>query len=431
MVAMTVGAIVLAGLFYVVKGQQTAYYQGHLQRGAQGAARAALQYVEERVQMAGFGMDASLAFDFDRYAALPCPAQAAPCQRDRVNGNDELVFYSRNPRYWVPETYDPPGLPLTNPPVPRQPVGNAWRIASVDPNTVIIDAHGQDTFTKGQILQAVCRGAESYAYFTVAATVQVGGARGDIVQGTRIPLAASAAGDPFRRQTAFAPQAGATHPCFDMGTARLFLIDRYRFHVRPVAVPRTRGEGTALGVEYRPYLVLDRGLDTNGSGGPDDDDEIVVAEGIEIFQVAYTMTNGALAPRGTVVGQPIAFAPGMPGVRGGDGMTTLAFPGPAAGISPNGPEYAQTSWAQFAVGPPPDDNRMTDHQANIRGVSIAIVARGADPDPGVDAYRERILPVLNMNAFPPWLDPTTPYNRARLESTVLVRNMVSRGVTDF
>jgi type IV pilus assembly protein PilW len=430
MVAMAVGAVVLAALFYVVTGQQTAYYQGHLQRGAQGAARAALQYVEDRVQMAGFGMDASLAFDFDRYVPLPCPAQEAPCLRDKVNGNDELVFYSRNPRYWVPETYDPPGLPLTNPPVPAQPVGNAWRISSVDANTVIIDAHGQDTFTKGQILQAVCRGAESYAYFTVAANVQIGGTRGDIVQGTRIPLVASSAGDPFRRQAAFLPQGGATHPCFNMGTARLFLIDRYRFHVRPIAVPRTRGEGTVPQGEFRPYLVLDRGLDANGNG-PDDADEIVLAEGIEIFQVAYVMTNGGLAPRGTVVGQPIAFAQGMPGVRGGDAMTTLAFPGPLAGISPNAPEYAQTSWAQFAVGPPPDDNRMTDHQANIRAVRISIVARGPDPDPAVDARREAITPVLNMNALPAWLDPTTPYNRARLDSTVLVRNMVSRGVTDF
>ncbi len=66
-IAVAVSAIVLAALFGVVQSQQTAFFQGQLQRGAQGAARAALTYVEQRVMLAGYGMDAPLAFDFQYY----------------------------------------------------------------------------------------------------------------------------------------------------------------------------------------------------------------------------------------------------------------------------------------------------------------------------------------------------------------------------
>jgi type IV pilus assembly protein PilW len=227
-----------------------------------------------------------------------------------------------------------------------------------------------------------------------------------------IPLLGAEAADPFRRQDATADG------CFTSGTARAFQIDRFRFHVRPVPT------GTGI----TPYLVLDAGLDLNGDG-PDEAEEVIVAEGIESFQVGYVMTNAALAPRGTVPGTPIAFAPGAAGATGGSGMTTLEFPGLQ---NPDQTVYQPTSWYRYALGPTPTvaPERLTDHQANIRGVRITLVARGPEPEPGAPRA-EITTPILNQDALPPWIQANVSYNRARVETTVLVRNMVSRGMNDF
>jgi type IV pilus assembly protein PilW len=393
MVALAITGVVLAALFTVVQGQQTAFYDGNLQRAAQSSARTALSYVEQRVATAGFGMDASLAFDFTN-ATAPCPPLAVPCQRDRVDGNDELVFFARNPRYWTPDAYT------------ADPVGNAWRIITVGAGTVTVSAHANDTFVKGRILQAVCRNSERYAYFTVSQTATVGAAPNPTFP---IMLTAVTASDPFQRQDQ------ATAACFNSGEARMFLIDRFRFHVRPVP----------LGATTQPYLVMDPGLDANNNG-PDDADEVVVAEGIESFQVGYEMTSALLAPRGTVPGTAIAFAGGFPGATAGSAMTTLVFPGV---VNPGQTDYQPTSWYGYSVGPPPDTTRTTDHQANIRAVRVSIVARGPDPDPR-NRRTEILLPVLNQNALPAWIDPTVAYHRTRVDATIPARNMVARAILD-
>ncbi len=399
MVSIAISAIVLAALFGVVQSQQTAFFQGHLQRAAQSNARQALAFVEQRLATAGYGMDAPLAFDFQYYAAAPCPALASPCPRDSMTGNDELVFYARNPRYWVPE--DRTGA--------FQPSGNAWRVLQVTSGNVTLQGRTGDHFEKGRILQVVCQNGDKYAYMTAAANVAKLAAPASVT----ITLAASSASNPFLRQDA---TTGVS--CFSDGTARAFLIDRFRFHVRPV--PASRG--------YIPYLVLDTGLDANGDG-PDEAEEIVVAEGIESFQVGYVLTNPALDPRGTKAGVAITFAPGALGTASASGLTTLAYPGT---VNPGQWEYQPTSWYRYAVGPTPmiASERLTDHQANIRAVRVAIVARGPDPDP-TRARADVLLPILNQNALPAWISADVPYNRARVETTVAVRNMVARAMNDF
>ncbi len=399
LISTAIAAIVLATLFGVVQSQQAAYYQGHLQRAAQGSARAALAFVEQRLATAGYGMDAPLTFDFQYYAAAPCPALAGTCPRDSTNGNDELVFYARNPRYWVPN--DRSGA--------FQPSGNAWRVTALDSASVTLAVRTGDHFEKGRILQVVCQGAAKYAYMTLAENVP----RVTAPASRAISLVASTDGNPFQRQAVAAPEA-----CFSDGTARAFLIDRFRFHVRPV-------QGTNGVV---PYLVLDAGLDANGDG-PDEAEETIVAEGIESFQVGYVMTSSTLTPRGTTPGTAIAFTAGTAGATTGTGMTTLDYPGT---LDPGEWEYQPTSWFRYAVGPTPmiSPERLTDHQANIRAVRIAIVARGPDPDPA-RPRADILLPILNQNALPSWISATTPYSRARVETTVPVRNMVARAMNDF
>jgi type IV pilus assembly protein PilW len=396
-VAMTVSAVVIAGVVGVVNAQQRAYFDGHRQRAAQSNGRAALIHLEQAIALAGYGMDAPLAFDFDRYdgaADGKCPADLDPCPRDAIANSDELVFHHRNPRYWTPEDYG------------TDPAGKAWRITALGSTSVTVNARVGDVFPEGQILQAVCRAGEDYAYFTVGENKQAATAGA-----LTIPLSASDDADPFRRQNA------ATSACFTGGQARLFLVERKRFHVRPVA----------NGDAKDPYLVLDTGVDVNLDGTIDQADEFVLAEGVELLQFAYVLTSNALPPRGTVKGTQVVFTSAEAGVTTGTGLTTLAFPGTP---KPNVPVYGWTSYYGYGMGPPPHAARLTDHQANIRAVRIGLVARSPTVDPTYVGGGQ--VPLLfNMNALPAWIRPTDRYSRVTLETTVLARNMVTRAMPDF
>lgn len=389
LVAMLISAVVLVGVVAVVNAQQQAYYDGQRQREAQGNGRSALTFIEQALLMAGYGMDAPLAFDFDRYTG-PCPSAMGTCPRDSVSNSDEIVFYNRNPRYWVPDSHT------------AEPRGAAWRITGLAGTSVSVNARQGDTFLNGQILQAVCRAAGLYAYFTVS-TNTTAGADGSL----SIPLLASASSDPFRRQDA------ATDSCFTSGEARLFLIERHRFHVRPV--------GT------ESYLVHDLGIDVNQDGTIDANDELIVAGGVEILQFAYVLTNPGLAPRGLTPGTPIAFAKGAGG-SSANGMATLDFPGtvPAGTFT-----YLPTSWYSYTLGPPAAAARMTDHQANIRAVQVAIRARSTLADTRTQGADGEQLPLFNLNALPSWFDRNDRYGRVTFISTVPIRNMVVRGMVDF
>lgn len=398
MVAVTISAIVLAGIIGVVTSQQRAYYDGQRQRAAQTNGRAAIIALEQDLGLAGYGMDAPLAFDFDRYSGKTngkCPAQLDPCPRDATRNSDEIVFFYRNPRYWVPDDYG------TNP------AGNAWRIISYTPgaSSLKVAAADDQKFRKGQILQAVCSTGAAYAYFTVGDNVTASGGL------ATINLTASVSSDPFQREDA------ATEACFGAGTARLFLIERRRYHVRPVQD----------GATIDPYLVLDTGVDTNGNGTIDEADELIIAEGIELLQFAYVMTSNTLAPRGTVPGTAIAFTKATTAATSGAGMTTLDFPGtPKTDV----PLYGWSSYYGYAVGPPPATARLTDHQANIRAVRVALVARSPSVDPSL-ASGGQVPLLLNMDQLPDWIRATDRYARVTLETTVLARNMVTRAMLDF
>jgi len=402
LIAGVVAAIVLVAIFGAVHAQQSAYYEGQRTRVAQASARNAVLFMEQKLQLAGLGMAPSLAFDFGGYTSGPCPtAEMGDCDRDSVSNSDELVFHARNPNYWFP-------APAAASPEPR---GQAWLVKDVTESGVKVTmARTGDRFRVGEVLQAVCSGGALYAYFTVATAVDTLAA--DVAEQV-IPLAASSA-DPFHRQDA------ATDGCFRDGTAHLFRIERYRFHVRPIA--------SAAG--YDPYLVLDRGISGDGSGTVGENDELIVAAGIESLQVAYVLANGTVA--GATSGNVITFVEGATGATGvPDQITTLVFPGaaPESGQS----IYTPTSFYRFPVGPPlpADSPRLTDHQANIRSVRIAVVARSPEPDRLTASVRP-ILP-LNQSSAPAWVgaglaDPRDGYQRVSVESTVSLPNMVVRGM---
>lgn len=396
MITVAIVAVVVAGIFAVVSAQQQAYADGQRLRVAQSSGRSALLYLEQRVPLAGLGTSPSLAFDFGRYVSGPCPA-GLTCPRDAIDGSDELVFVARNPRYWV----------STDPAV--EPRGNAWNVVSVSSGAVTVKARAGDGFRVGQVLAAVCPGGAEYAYFTVGARVPTLAAPDPAL---RVTLADVVPEDPFRRQDL------AQTSCFSSGTARLFLVDRYRFHVRPE--PGTSGAAD-------PYLVLDTGTDTNDDGVVNQDDELLVASGIESFQVAYDLANGATV--GATPGTKIELASGYPGGTTANQLTTLAFPGPAP--EPGQSVYAPTSWYAFLMGPPPAAERRTNHQANIRFVRIAVVARSPDPEPRIAGTG--LLLGLNQTSRPAWAGAVANdgFQRVRFESRIALPNMVVRGMTYF
>jgi type IV pilus assembly protein PilW len=422
MVSLAITAIVLAGVVGVMRTQQQAFYGGQKVRSAQGNARTALLYLEQALSTAGYGMDPALAFDFNSYAASygtnsDCPAQLSPCPRDSTSNADELVFYSRNPRYSVSATSQT-----------ANPAGNAWLATAMTATSLTVNAHGGETFAKGQIIQVVCAGGNRSFYATLASNL------GPVTAGSQtLTLAAAVTGNPFKRQDVISTP--ATDACLTSATARVFLIDRYRFHVRPVS--------TGTGGKVTPYLMLDRGIDITAptGGGPDGtvdaSDEQVIAEGIETLQVAYTFANSGLAAVGTTAGTAITFAVGSATSTIKFGSTTVAneistipFPQTTSGTQT---AYDPTSWFAYLAA---DPVRTTDSQANIRQVQLAVVARSPEPDPQhAEAFP---LPVLNQSAAPAWITSYVAasggrdgYYRVRLDATAGLPNMLGRGQMYF
>jgi type IV pilus assembly protein PilW len=412
-VAISLVVVVLVGA--AVESQQSAYQLGLRQRAAQGQSRQGLLQLERALARAGYGVDPAFAFDFAG-SPTPCPAEMGTCPPDATANADELVFHSRNPRYYLPP----------NPSAGADYRGHAWRItnAGVTDTAVTIDARAGNVFARGQILQAVCSGGEFYAYFTVGATTTIAAAGV-----ASVPLAEVVDANPFRRQDlAQTPAAGAG--CFSSGTARLFEIQRFRYHVRPVAVP-----GTSNPTRYVPYLMLDTGTDVDQSTSVDANDEIVIAEGVENMQVAYVLANGTTTVPATTVGATpgtgITFA--APAASGGTGtqnrLTRTLFPGaaPASGLS----QYQTSSYYTFSST---DAARRTDHQANIRAVQLALVVRSPTANQG--GRGEPDSRPLNFNQLPAWISGSLSgghdgFPRATVQTTVSLQNMTARGLTYF
>jgi type IV pilus assembly protein PilW len=427
LITVAVTSLAIAAALAGMRAQQKAYLDGRRLRDAQTSARRALLAIERNLPSAGFGIDAALAFDFSGWTTGPCPATMGSCPYDSTSSSDELTFFSREPRYWDPDTNT------------TDLVGYAWRIQSVSASEVVIAAHTGDEFLKGQILAAVCPGSSKYAYFTVSTRTLANPSNF-----THIPLVTADSanpGNPFLRQNA------ATDACFTSGgwtwgsnpvsdPARLFLVNKYRFHVRPVAIG-TQGSATI----YDPLLVLDRGLDLNRDGSIDDQDEVILAEGIESLQVAYSFygansTNGStqIPQAGVTAGAPVTITAGTPGSTANT-ITTTTFPG---AVLTGQTQYQASSFYPYAYGPPPDPIRLTNHQANLQLVRVAVVARSLEVDTQGSRRFDQLLPVLNQDTAPSWITQYATavgghdgYQRIVLETTVPLPSMSARAMPYF
>ncbi|WP_242395110.1 PilW family protein [Anaeromyxobacter oryzisoli] len=417
-VAMAVTVIVLAAAMTVVRAQQKAYHDGEKLRGAQGSGRRALLAMEEALPRAGYGLDASLALDLVPWYGGPCPAELAPCPRDSTTNSDELVFYARDPQYWV----DPADNTVA-------PAGHAWKVTAVSDTTLELAGRAGDVFRKGQIFQLVCPDAK-FTYVTSDQKVDPLAADGAVT----IQLLSEDTGDPsnpFRRQDV----ATAPGSCFGGGIARAFLIDRYRFHVRPFPVG-----GGAGATEYDPFLMLDQGVDRNDDNIVNGADEQVIAEGIELLQVSYIFNGGSTiaTAAGENPGTAITFAAAAPSAAttAADTITTTLFPGGAP--QPGQSVYGASSFYGYTFGPPPDPVRLTNDQANIQAVHVAVLARSATPDRQGAVGLNPGFRLLNLDTLPAWITGyaaarggSDGYQRVVLEATVNLPNMANRAMTYF
>ncbi len=412
MVSMIIVAVVLTAAIAASNAQQRVFFEGQRQRVAQGNARAALLYLEQKVPLAGWGLDPSLALDFQFYAptaGTTCPTgMTCPLTRDRVGDADELVFYARNPAYWVPSEGQTGGYK-----------GRAWKFTGLaDATHANLDARAGDFFAKGQILQVICPAELKFAYMTVATNLAV-----TADANVSVELLPKVASNPFRRQDV----AGSLTDC------RTFQIDRYRFHVRPAG----------FGGATSPYLVLDRGIDVTGNadgtpdGVVDDKDEVIVAEGVEAFQVAYVLASPSLGSVGTTAGTAIAFGTTNADQTQATAGALLKTNFGAVATGDTKAVYLPSSFLTYRYS---DPIRMTAHQANVRAIRIAMVVRSPEPNPSAPANItvDGTFTLLNQSGAPTWVTAapklaagTDGYQRVRVESTVSLQDMTVRSIPAF
>jgi len=308
MVTVAVLALVATAAAQVSIGFQQQYAAENLKRQSADAARTALLWIERDLRLAGYGMDPSLAFDFNIFSktsaagATRCinVGDSAPqpnCQRDHsVDGlPDELVFYARDPIYW--------GADLAS-----NPEGRAWPVLAGSNNDVTLGNVSPVTvFPENQILQLVCPGGAQVLYASVASTRPPGT--------TVIPTKNADAKDPFQ-------QAPSGLSCVNAGGARAFLINRYRYAIESLFL----GDNTT----QVPTLVLDTGTDRNLDGLIDTRDVIRVSVGVVDLQVAYVRLNPP--PAGSQ-----ALMPGTPQRVGATPFVPLAFCNTGIGVVPQWP----------------------------------------------------------------------------------------------
>jgi type IV pilus assembly protein PilW len=341
-----------------------------------------------------------------------------PCQKDRIDGSDELVFYYRNPSYWLPPSGSATAMQ-----------GKVWEVTAFGGGGISLSARAGDVFPVGQILEGVCTNGAGAKYFTVGGTTTKVVGDGTI----DLQLAPEVLGDPFKRQSA-----GKCDP------VRVYVVERNRFHVRPVPLGNDNWES---------YLMLDTGVDVNGDDVVDERDEILVAPGIELLQVAYHFQfhaegpNPAVPAAGTTPGVPLVVQAGAPNavIAAARASPTTATDAPAASaitradfgskVAADSEFYEQASLFPYAFGPPMAAERKTNHQGNIRAVQVVIVGRSSTPSPEGNTGLPPGVggPVLNMVGTLPWIQAVVDarggsdgLERVRFESTVNLASMVSR-----
>ena len=357
-IAVMLLAFVMAGISQILITQTQASSVQLGQRELEESGRLALLELGRAIRDAGYGIAPTAAFDFDRFACTT-PGTASSCPnggRDRSDGPDELVVAWRDPSF--------------------SRTINAK--SGAGPYTFTLTSAVGSVLKAGRIVQLLCSGAEPSSYLAVNTDTAA--------TDTNVILRVLTNAD------GYFPQAAPGDGCF--ATAQMFLVERTRYYVAndPTGVPS---------------LYRDRGRGT----------QELLYRGIEDVQLSYD------------IGQPPAgsnFATG--------GIAAVAAPG-CTDTSADGGGVASWSFGlcQGAVGTPsqsataPDwkndgydsANRYTANPANIRNVTIWVVARATRQSPNQTG--DPVPAIANRPARAKDL-----FHRAVLSVSEQPQNMLSR-----
>ncbi|HYX90503.1 MAG TPA: hypothetical protein VE782_02990 [Myxococcaceae bacterium] len=314
LVTLAVASLVMVGITNAFLAQTRQYQSMAGRRDVQSGGRMGLKILEEKLRFAGYGVDPNLAI-----SAWDSWDPAAGALAGDTSFPDAIVIHERDPNFQ--RSISSAGGGVIN---FLEPLKDGYPLLP------------------GQILLALCSGAQRYTYVTVATRAEPGALQVSLLGGTG---AASPIGPP---PTRFRDLDGILEdPCFDSGEARLVKIDRYAFFVS--AFDDDGDQAT----RRLPFLMMHRGLDLNGDGTVDINDAVPIAVGVEQLQISYVMNTRATDPVRVL------------------GVTTANRVPPPDGAN---------AWDQPTERPRFSDSylsdrRFTSNPANIRQVRVTLVTR--------------------------------------------------------
>jgi type II secretory pathway pseudopilin PulG len=386
-VALGISMLTIAAAMTLLIQQQRAYAVTSGDRAQQEAGRLALQELLDRLKAAAYGVDPNLALDFGPTTVAPRSGLAPPATmvglssyrcadpvlcRDKVDGSDEIVFYSRDP--WF------------------------RRLATkVDVNSLELLGDLKVPLAPGQILQVSCMGGGRVRAYVTVGAYHAAAATPDATKKVHVTLAAGVqAGG---REVFPNENAQLKDGCFNLNgvgnEVYVTSVDRYRYYVAWYRDGKVITAAADRTQETRPYLMLDQGL-TGADGAAV---LLPVAPDVEDLQFAYYY--------------PPAAAGGAPRVVGADPGTNAAD---------------EAFKMQVDVIPPAMDDlsdnptRLTGHPANIQAVRVSAVVRQPEVDIGIADAEGAWLPAAGNRPA----QKAPPYRRRALfETTVVLRNMGS------
>jgi type IV pilus assembly protein PilW len=388
LIGLGVSAIVIVAAMSLLMQQQRAYTVTATDRAQQEGGQTALKEIVGRLRLAGYGVDPNLVFDFGAQAQ-PVPRVGLPTNavtfdatssyacadpvrcRDRIDGSDELVFYSRNPLFSRVITAFPGG-------------------------SIVVRGGLKRPIYRGQLLQPSCLGGnQARGYVKVSRTVLPTAVPADANELVTIQLEA---GVVSASRYVFPFENGiSTDSCWNLAGVGevpiLTQVDRYRYYVEWYSAAGQVVPAQTAGA--RPYLMLDQGLfDENGTHLV-----VPVAPDVEDLQISYYYAPAAAGADNRLVGA-------APGILASDEPFPLS-------LAAAGPEYSDV---------PDAASRQTGHPANILAVRVAVVIRSPESDLSANTVPDSTLPAAGNR---PGVLGLTNYRRSLFESTVLIRNMRS------
>ncbi|MFZ5439587.1 MAG: PilW family protein [Myxococcota bacterium] len=318
LVGLAVTSITLVTLATAVIGVQASYQNEYEVSETLEKSRDAMLFIERATQLIGYGVDPRLAID------LGVPPGATARDNVTVGG------------FTYPAPVTPAPLVVTDDFAFRYRDPAFLRRGTFDGSTVALTSGTFDDLPVGKLLMIACVGAQDVAVARVAAA----------------PSGASVSVDTSN----IAPFVNSANGCLTATGAQapyVMLVHEYRLRIANLG--------------NRPWLVAYRNLSDNVTTSTNFDP---IAPDIEAFQVAFGM-NRPLPTSACCAATAAPDATGNANWVVGDAVGETVF-GPPANPATSAPGYADgyDTTARFQALP-----------ANIRSVSLTLVARSRRPEP--------------------------------------------------